>query len=623
MPDISQPPEPAVHQRDQPLPIEDYAMIGDCVTAAMVGRNGSIDWLCWPRFDSAACFAALLGTSDNGRFLLAPAGDSTSTRRYLDGSLVLETLFETPDGAVAVIDFMIPGAADSTLIRVVEGRRGQVALRAEITLRFDYGSAVPWVTRLDGEEGVQAIAGPDMVTVRTDVPLRGEGMHSATSFTIQEGQRFTFRLVHSASHLPRPPDVDASQALDATLAFWVDWSGRFTHEGPWADQVKRSLIVLKGLTYAPTGGICAAVTTSLPEQLGGVRNWDYRYCWLRDATLVLFAFMNAGYYGEAEAWADWLHRSLAGSPSQVQIMYGIAGERRLLEWEVGWLPGYQGAAPVRIGNAAAEQLQLDVFGEVMDALHQARHGPIRPQHDETGQGWELQKALLAHLETVWRQPDEGLWESRGGRRQFTYSKVMAWVAFDRAIADVESFGFDGPVETWRALRSELHDLICREGYDATRNTFTQSFNDPALDASLLLIPFMGFLPHSDPRVVGTVRAIEADLVVNGFVLRYRTEGGSDGLPPGEGAFLPCSFWLAMALHQQDRKEEARTLFERLVGLCNDVGLLAEEYDPEARRFTGNIPQAFSHVALVAAASVLGDVTPSVPGARPREAGLDT
>ena len=608
---------------DQPLPIEDYAMIGDCITAAMVGRNGSIDWLCWPRFDSAACFAALLGTSDHGRFLLAPEDGARSTRSYIDGSLVLQTTFESDAGTVVLTDFMVPGASNSTLIRVVEGKTGVVPMKGELVLRFDYGSSVPWVTRLEGEEGLRAIAGPEMVTIRTNLPLEGEHMRTVMRFTVKEGERHEIKLFHSPSHLPSPPDLDVADALAGTLRFWTDWSTRGSYDGPWAKEVKRSLILLKGLIYAPTGGICAAATTSLPEQLGGVRNWDYRYCWLRDATLTLFAFMHAGHYEEAENWADWLHRSIAGSPAQVQIMYGIAGERRLAEWEVSWLPGYQGASPVRIGNAAADQLQLDVFGEVMDALHQARHGPIRPEHDRTGEGWELQKALLGHLETVWREPDEGLWETRGGRRHFTYSKIMAWVAFDRAIADVEAFGFDGPVDRWRALRDEIHELVCRQGFDPKQNAFTQSFGYPALDASLLLVPFTGFLPHDDERVVGTVRAIEAGLMQDGFVLRYRTEGGGDGLPAGEGAFLPCSFWLAMAMHQQGRTEDARTLFERLLGLCNDVGLLAEEYDPVARRFTGNTPQAFSHVALLAAANVLADTTPIVPSARPRATGQDS
>ena len=605
---------------DQPLPIEDYAMIGDCTTAALVGRNGSIDWLCWPRFDSAACFAALLGTSDHGRFLLAPENEARSTRRYLDDTLVLETTFASDAGTVVLTDFMVPGAPNSTLIRIVEGKAGQVPMRAELVLRFDYGSTVPWVTRLEGQEGVRAISGPEMVTLRTNVPLRGEQMRSVARFTIGAGERYVFKLFHSPSHLRSPADLDSREAMTDTLRFWHNWASRTTQAGPWQKEVRRSLILLKGLIYAPTGGICAAATTSLPEQLGGVRNWDYRYCWLRDATLTLFAFMHAGHYDEAENWAEWLHRSVAGSPSQIQIMYGIAGERRLAEWEAGWLPGYQGAAPVRIGNAAADQLQLDVFGEVMDALHQARHGPIQPEHDRTGEGWELQKALLGHLEGIWRQPDEGLWETRGGRRHFTYSKIMAWVAFDRAIADVEAFGFDGPVNHWRALRSEIHDLVCKEGFDAKQNSFTQSFGDPALDASLLLIGFTGFLPHNDPRVVGTVKAIEAGLTQDGFVLRYRTENGSDGLPPGEGAFLPCSFWLAMALHQQGRTDEARVLFERLLALCNDVGLLSEEYDPAARRLVGNTPQAFSHVALLAAAHVLADSTPQASSARPRATG---
>ena len=594
---------------DAPLTIEGYAMIGDCQSAALVGLNGSIDWLCWPRFDSGACFAALLGTSENGRFLVTTAAPAKATRRYRESSLVLETLFDTQQGSVAVIDFMAPGASGGTLVRLVEGRRGQVDMRAELVLRFDYGASVPWVTRLP-EGGVCAIAGPEMVVLRSPVDLRGEDMRSVGEFSVAEGERIAFVLSHGESHLPVPPALDGSDLLDRTERFWRDWSSRCQLGGKWAVAVQRSLLVLKGLTYAPTGGIVAAVTTSLPEQLGGVRNWDYRYCWLRDATLTLFAFMNAGYYDEAQAWAAWLHRSVAGSPAQVQIMYGIAGERRLPEWEVKWLPGYQGAAPVRVGNAAADQLQLDVYGEVMDALHQARSAPmLDPGHDRTGEGWALQVALVEHLETIWREPDEGLWETRGGRRHFTYSKVMAWVAFDRAIADAEAFGFHGPLERWRATRDEIHATVCREGFDPKLGSFTQSFGSSELDASLLLIPFMGFLPHEDHRIANTVAAVERDLLVDGFVLRYRTAAGTDGLPPGEGAFLACSFWLAMALHKQGRTADAEALFERLLALSNDVGLLAEEYDPAARRFCGNMPQAFSHVALISAATVLGGVTP--------------
>ncbi len=588
------------------LPIEDYALIGDCITAALVGRNGSIEWLCWPRFDSAACFAALLGTEDNGRYLIAPvAEDAPATRRYRDGSLVLETVFDTPDGQVAVIDFMPPMTGNSCIVRIVEGRSGQVPMRMELALRFDYGVTVPWVTRRRGGNGIVAVAGPEMVVLRTQVPLRGERLRTVGEFTVGQGERVHFVLTHSPSHLPVPHSLDAEDALYNTEEYWSAWVRRSTYAGPWADEVQRSLLTLKCLTYAPTGGIVAAPTTSLPEKLGGSRNWDYRFCWLRDATITLFAFMGAGYTDEAASWADWLHRSIAGSPEQVQIMYGIAGERRLTEWEVPWLLGYQDAAPVRIGNAASSQVQLDVYGEVMSALHQARDAKllVNPQT------WALQRALLQHLETIWAEPDEGLWETRGGRQQFTFSKVMAWVAFDRGIRDAEAHGLKGPVHRWRAVRSQIHETVCRDGFNTARNSFVQSFGATALDASLLLLPSVGFLPHDDPRVLGTIEAIERELTQDGFVLRYRTEGGVDGLPDGEGAFLACSFWLAMALHGIGRQADARALFERLLALQNDVGLLSEEYDPHSRRFTGNFPQAFSHVALITAAMALAGETP--------------
>lgn len=583
------------------LPIEDYALIGDCTTAALVGRNGSIDWLCWPRFDSGACFAALLGHEGHGRFLLAPVTQNgPATRRYRDGSLVLETLFDTPDGQVAVIDFMVPESPNSSVVRIVEGRRGAVPMRMELALRFDYGASVPWVTKRQGGNGIVAVAGPEMVVLRTNVALRGEAMQTVAEFTVTEGSSVSFVLTHSASHLPVPLSLDADDALYRTEQVWAAWSGRMSYDGSWASAVKRSLLTLKCLTYAPTGGIVAAPTTSLPEALGGPRNWDYRFCWLRDATITLFAFMSTGYYDEATSWADWLHRSIAGSPEQVQIMYGIAGERRLEETTVDFLPGYQGAAPVRLGNAAATQLQLDVYGEVMDALHQARGAQLLT-NTET---WSLQRALLNHLDTIWQQPDEGLWETRGGQRHFTFSKVMAWVAFDRGIGDAEAFGLEAPLNRWREVRDTIHATVCRDGYSEKLGSFVQSFGAEALDASLLLIPILGFLPHDDPRIRGTVAAVERDLLVDGFVLRYRTEGGTDGLPAGEGAFLACSFWLASAMHLQGREAEARALFERLLALCNDVGLLSEEYDPNAGRFTGNFPQAFSHVALINTALTL-------------------
>jgi len=583
------------------LPIEDYALIGDCTTAALVGRNGSIDWLCWPRFDSSACLAALLGNEEHGRFLLAPTTQSgPATRRYRDGTLVLETLFDTPDGQVAVIDFMVPESPNSCIVRVVEGRRGTVPMRMELSLRFDYGTSVPWVTKRRGGNGIVAIAGPEMVVLRTDVELRGEAMQTVADFTVTEGHTVNFVLTHSASHLPRPLSIDADDALYRTEQFWAAWSGRMSYDGPWAAAVRRSLLTLKCLTYAPTGGIVAAPTTSLPEALQGPRNWDYRFCWLRDATITLFAFMSTGYYDEAAAWSEWLHRSIAGSPDQVQIMYGIAGERRLEETTVAALPGYQGAVPVRLGNAAATQVQLDVFGEVMDALHQARGAKLLTNSDT----WSLQRALLNHLGTIWQHPDEGLWETRGGRRHFTFSKVMAWVAFDRGIKDAEAFDLEAPLGQWRETRDAIHATVCRDGYNETLGSFVQSFGSDALDASLLLVPMTGFLPHDDPRVRGTVAAIERGLLVDGFVLRYRTEDGKDGLPAGEGAFLACSFWLASAMHLQGRQAEARALFERLLALCNDVGLLSEEYDPKAARFTGNFPQAFSHVALITTALTL-------------------
>ena len=583
------------------LPIEDYALIGDCCTAALVGRNGSIDWLCWPRFDSAACFAALLGDERNGRFLVAPTTpDATATRSYRDGSLVLETVFDCPDGQVAIIDFMVPNSPNSCIVRIVEGRSGAVPMRMELALRFDYGNAVPWVTKRPGGNGVVAIAGPQVVVLRTNVPIRGESMKTVANFSVAAGERAYFVLTQGESHLPIPASVDVDDALYATELHWAAWANRLAYNGPWADAVKRSLLTLKCLTFSQTGGIVAAPTASLPEALGGSRNWDYRFCWLRDATITLFAFMSTGYYDEAVAWAEWLHRSIAGSPDQVQIMYGIAGERRLTEQEISFLPGYQGAGPVRVGNAAASQLQLDVYGEVMDALHAARRAKLLMNT----QTWSVQCAMLKHLDTVWQTPDEGLWETRGGRRHFTFSKVMAWVAFDRCIQDAEDYGLEGPIEQWRATRDLIHATVCRDGYDEKLGSFVQSFGSTALDASLLLISFTGFLPHNDPRIRGTIEAVERDLLVDGYVLRYRTEDGKDGLPAGEGAFLACSFWLASAMHCQGRAEDARALFERLIGLCNDVGLLSEEYDPKAARFTGNFPQAFSHVALVTAALTL-------------------
>ena len=588
-----------------PLAIEDYAIIGDCSTCALVGRNGSIDWLCWPRFDSAACFAALLGDSRNGRWLITPtAADARITRSYRGDSLILETVFETKEGSFAVIDFMLPFVTEartsshSLVARIVEGRTGRVFVRTELVLRFDYGSSLPWVVRLDEWlNGITAIAGPNMVVLRTPVKVIGRDMATVAEFVVEAGETIPFVLTYGPSHLPVPPPTDAIAALRETEAFWREWSGRCTYKGEWRDAVMRSLITLKALTFEATGGIVAAATTSLPEQLGGQRNWDYRICWLRDATLTLLAMMGAGYYEEAAAWRDWLHRAVAGSPEQIQIMYGLAGERRMEEWVVPWLPGYQGAAPVRIGNAAADQLQLDVYGEVMDALHQARKGGLSPGPAS----WTLQVNLIEQIIKVWDEPDEGIWEVRGGRRKFTFSKVMAWVALDRAVTDAETFNLPGPLEHWREVRACIHATVCEQGYSSERQTFVQSFGSQDLDASLLLIPLVGFLPHDDPRVAGTINAIQRDLISDGFVMRYRTETGADGLPPGEGAFLACSFWLADCLHIQGRVEEARALFERLLSLRNDLGLLSEEYDPRAKRLVGNFPQAFSHLGLISTA----------------------
>ena len=583
---------------NQAMPIEDYALIGDCITGALVGRNGSIDWLCWPRFDSAACLAALLGSPDHGRWLIAPAAaDVQVTRDYRDGGLVLETVFTTPDGVVALIDFMVPDASNSTLVRIVEGRAGKVDMAVDLALRFDYGASIPWVTREEDGAALVAIAGPELTVMRTPVGFEGHEMRSVAAFPVAAGERVPFVMRHGPSHLPLPPALDAMEALAATERYWSEWSGRNTYKGGWGDAVRRSLLVLKALTYAPTGGIAAAATTSLPEHLGGSRNWDYRYCWLRDATLTLFSLMKAGYYDEAGKWRDWLHRSVAGSPDQIQIMYGISGERRLAEWEVSWLPGYQGASPVRIGNAASAQLQLDVFGEVTEALHQARNGGLAAAPDS----WDLQCAVIEHLEQIWREPDEGIWETRGGRQQFTYSKVMVWVAFDRMVQDAEEHGLDGPVEHWKQVRDQVRDEVLKKGFHTGKNSFTQHFDTDELDASLLLIPLVGFLPHDDPRVLGTTAAIEKELLQGGFVLRYSTSDSKDGLPPGEGAFLACSFWLVDNWHMQGRQAEARKLFEKLLSLRNDVGLLSEEYDPSAKRMTGNFPQAFSHTALISSA----------------------
>ncbi|MDB5368172.1 MAG: glucoamylase [Rhodospirillales bacterium] len=577
-----------------PLRIEDYALIGDCETAALVGRDGSIDWLCWPCFDSGACFAALVGTRDNGRWRIAPV-DATArvTRHYRDGTMILVTRFETDDGVVELIDCMPQHDLTSSVLRLVVGISGRVRMAMDLTLRFDYGSSIPWVTRLD-DGALRAIAGPDMTVLRTPVALRPEGMAHVADFEVEAGQRVPFALTWLPSWNGAPPVLDVEREIEASYAAWCEWSSACKIGGPWAPIVLRSLLTLKTLTYAPTGGMVAAPTTSLPEFIGGERNWDYRYCWLRDATMTLHALMRGGRYDEARAWRDWLLRAAAGAPAQLQIMYGIRGERRLPEWEAGWLPGYEGSVPVRIGNAAAQQVQLDVYGEVIATLYNARVGGLA--RDDAS--WALECALVNHVGEVWREPDEGLWEVRGPRQHFTFSKAMCWLALDRAVKSVERFGLPGDVESWRALRDEIHHDVCTRGFDSSRGHFTQAYGDGLLDGSLLLLPQIGFLPIDDPRITGTIDAIEKRLVVDGFVLRYDTGRTLDGLPPGEGAFLACSFWLVDAMTMQGRIDEATELFERLIGLANDVGLLAEEYDPHAKRQLGNFPQAFSHVALV-------------------------
>jgi GH15 family glucan-1,4-alpha-glucosidase len=573
--------------------IEDYAMIGDCQTAALVSRDGSIDWFCAPRFDSEACFAALLGSPEHGRWSIAPRPKARVSRQYRPDTLVLETQFETADGAATLIDFMPMGLRRSSIVRLVVGVRGTVAMSTELILRFGYGAVVPWVTRL--EDGIiRAIAGPDMMILRTPVHLRGKGMTTVGEFAINKGDTIPFALSYLPSHRPLTAPFDPTRALEETETFWRDWAAKCRPAGQWSNAVRRSMITLKALTYLPTGGMVAAPTTSLPEHLGGERNWDYRFCWLRDATLVLLGAMNAGYYEEARAWREWLLRAVAGSPDQLQIMYGIAGERRLTEWTASWLPGYENSAPVRIGNAAYSQLQLDVFGEIMDVHYQARRGGL--SGDDSG--WDAQLKFLEHLQQIWTEPDEGIWEVRGEPRHFTYSKVMAWVAFDRSIRSAETFGLRGPIDKWRKLRDEIHREVCAKGFDRKLGTFVQSFGSKQLDASLLQIPTVGFLPVSDPRVKATVGAIERRLLRDGFVMRYDTEETDDGLPPKEGAFLACSFWLVDVYILQGRIADAERLFRNLIALRNDLGLLSEEYDQQAKRLVGNFPQAFSHMALV-------------------------
>jgi GH15 family glucan-1,4-alpha-glucosidase len=575
--------------------IEDYGLIGDLQTAALVGRDGSIDWLSLPRFDSPACFAALLGDESHGRWLLGPAsGGPCTSRRYRGETLVLESTWVTPEGTVRVVDLMPPRGKAADVVRIVEGVSGRVPMRMELTLRFDYGHVVPWVRRVDDE--LAAVAGPDAVWLRTPVALEGRDQRTCAEFEVGAGDRVPFVLTHAASHLPRPTAVDAEHALRTTDSFWSGWVRTCSYDGEWGEAVRRSLLTLKALTYAPTGGIVAAATTSLPEQLGGPRNWDYRYCWLRDATFTLQALLGTGYESEARAWREWLLRAVAGDPADLQIMYALDGSRRIPEYEVPWLPGYEGSAPVRVGNAAADQFQLDVWGEVLDGLHWSRVSGLSPSED----AWSLQRALLDFLEGAWDTPDNSLWEVRGPRRDFVHSKVMAWAGADRAVQAVERFGLDGPVDRWRRLRQDVHDDVCAKGYDADRNTFTQFYGSTGLDSALLLLPRVGFLPPEDPRIVGTVEAVQQELTRDGLLLRYQpdADGGVDGLPGQEGAFLACSFWLADALSMIGRRDEARQLFERLLALRNDLGLLIEEYDARAGRQVGNTPQAFSHVGLV-------------------------
>jgi GH15 family glucan-1,4-alpha-glucosidase len=576
------------------LRIEDYALIGDCKTAALVGRDGSIDWLCWPRFDSAACFAALLGDADNGRWLLAPKHPPLGVeRRYRPGTLVLETEFRTETGSAAVIDFM-PSADGASLVRIVMGRSGRVIFETELVVRFNYGATVPWVNRLD-DDTINAIAGPERLVLRTPATLYGEDLKTVGEFAVEAGECVPFVLAYGPSFQSPPPPIDPFNALERTEAFWLEWSDRCPDVGPWTEAVKRSLITLKALTYAPTGGIVAAATTSLPEQLGGVRNWDYRYCWLRDATFTLLAFMSLGYYDEALAWRDWLIRAVAGSPRQIQIMYGVGGERWLPEMIVPWLPGYEASSPVRIGNDASRQLQLDVFGEIADVIFQTlKVGLAPPQRSRA-----LRPVVLEYLATAWRELDEGIWEVRGGRQHFIHSKVMAWVTFDRAANELAVQTYNESGQRWREIADEIHAEVCERGFDRELNSFVQVYGSRRLDASLLLIPLVGFLPATDPRVRGTLRAIEDRLLIDGeFVLRYETDNPGDGLPAGEGAFLACSFWLVDNYILQGRYAEARKLFDRLLSRCNDVGLLAEEIDPLTGRMLGNFPQAYSHVGLI-------------------------
>ncbi|NVN87594.1 MAG: glycoside hydrolase family 15 protein [Rhodopseudomonas sp.] len=577
-----------------PSRIEDYGLIGDCETAALVGRDGSIDWLCWPSFDSDACFAALLGTPEHGRWQIVPAGPITAcSRRYRGDSLILETRFETADGAVTLTDFMPPRGKVSDVVRIVRGERGRVTLRMELVIRFGFGASIPWVKRTE-DGALLAICGADMTVLRTAVETRGQDLTTVAEFSVGVGDTVPFVLSYAASHLAVPTAIDPEQALRDTEAFWAEWSGRCTYKGEYSDLVMRSLITLKALTFAPSGGIVAAPTTSLPEKLGGARNWDYRYCWLRDATFTLLALIDSGYTEEATAWHDWLLRAVAGAPANMQIMYGIMGERRLLEWQADWLPGYEGAQPVRIGNAAHVQLQLDVYGELIDAFHQWRMADLMLD----GESWSLERKVIEHLAGIWQKPDSGIWERRGPGRHYVSSKVMTWVAFDRGIKSAERFGLEAPLERWRTLRDEIHRDVCANGFDVAQNSFVESYGAQILDASILLLPSVGFLPASDPRVQGTLAAIERHLMRDGFVLRHDPREITNETQPIEGAFLACSLWLADAYVLAGEINKAKALFERVAAVANDIGLLAEEYDPDAKRQTGNFPQALTHIALI-------------------------
>jgi GH15 family glucan-1,4-alpha-glucosidase len=586
--------------------IEDYAFLSDTQTGALVSRDGCVDWLCLPRFDSPACFASLLGDTRNGHWRFFPEEEVKATRRrYRGDSLILETEIETKSGAVRLIDFMPPRGENPDLIRIVEGLHGKVPMHMELVIRFDYGQIVPWVRRRKRYDGLEAIAGPDGLILRTPIETCGEDLTTVADFTVAKGDRVPFVLTWFASHTEPPRKVNPEHALGDTEKYWSAWSQQSQSKGEWHDAVMRSLIVLKGLTYAPTGGLVAALTTSLPEKIGGVRNWDYRFCWLRDAALILLALLRSGYLDEAKSWRQWLLRAIAGSPEQMQAIYGVRGERRLEEFEIPWLSGYENSKPVRIGNAAFSQFQLDVYGEILAAIWQAGRAGLRLEDAE----WHLMVQLIKFLESNWQKPDEGIWEVRGGRKHFTYSKMMVWVAFDRAIRLVEELGCPGDehCERWQEIRDQVHAEVCERGYNTDRKAFTQFYGSDALDASLLLMPVAGFLPATDERVRSTIEAIERELMQDGFVLRYRPEEENvDGLPGREGVFLPCSFWLAYCWHLIGRKKEARELFERLLNLRNDLGLLSEEYDPREKRQLGNFPQAFSHVALIGAAVILGD-----------------